>query len=181
MSESANIFKIKSNAIMKTIFLNVNELVILKLMKNNKKIKSIVNIQKSNYEDYFQIEIEITPEKNKLGKFVNIPENWRNLFHIYLNNNDKQTNISEIHNTNEINSIKIKIDISNNNSLSGLFRNIRCIKEIIIKKLNRKNINDMSYMFAGCSSLKKLLLNNLNTINVTNMSHMFSGCTSLTE
>ena len=161
MSESANIFKIKSNAIMKTIFLNVNELVILKLMKNNKKIKSIVNIQKSNYEDYFQIEIEITPEKNKLGKFVNIPENWRNLFHIYLNNNDKQTNISEIHNTNEINSIKIKIDISNNNSLSGLFRNIRCIKEIIIKKLNRKNINDMSYMFAGCSSLKKLLLNNL--------------------
>ena len=57
--------------------------------------------------------------------------------------------------------IKIKIDISNNNSLSGLFRNIRCIKEIIIKKLNRKNINDMSYMFAGCSSLKKLLFNNL--------------------
>ena len=99
MSESANIFKIKSNAIMKTIFLNVNELVILKLVKKNKKIKSIVNIQKSNYEDYFQIEIEITPEKNKLGKFVNIPENWRNLFHIYLNNNDKQTNISEIHTT----------------------------------------------------------------------------------
>jgi len=58
--------------------------------------------------------------------------------------------INENHNIYKINII---IDYQNE-SLSNLFDNCRCIESINFKKFYRNNITNMSYMFCGCSSLK---------------------------
>ena len=45
----------------------------MEITKYNKRIQKILNININEYKEYHeQIEIEIIPEKNKYGKFINI-------------------------------------------------------------------------------------------------------------
>ena len=47
----------------------------MKVIKYNKSIQEIMNININDYKNYYeQIEIEIKPIENKYGKFINIKE-----------------------------------------------------------------------------------------------------------
>ena len=139
----------------------------------------IVSIK--DYMEYSEIltpiEIEIIPNINKYGKFINYYIN--KFFHIYFNDNKEEIkNKYYIEKEDKVTKIKIIIDYQVK-SFKELFERCKCIKSINFKKFYRNNITNMSWMFFGCSSLKELNLSNFNTSNVTDMNHMFSGCSSL--
>ena len=67
---------IKSVYILKLIFNNLHIKKLLEIFRYNKYMQKKVQISIEDYKDYSkiysQIEIEIIPEKNKYGKFINI-------------------------------------------------------------------------------------------------------------
>ena len=68
-----NLKNIKSDYFIKIIFNNLEVKKLLEITKYNKRIQKILNININEYKEYHeQIEIEIIPEKNKYGKFINI-------------------------------------------------------------------------------------------------------------
>ena len=139
-----------------------------------------LNLSIKDYEIYTQIEIEIFPEEEKYGDFINF-DYYRNYYHIYFNDNEKEIkNRYIIGKKDKVTKIKIRIDYQVK-SFEKLFFNCICIKSINFKKFYRDNINNMSGMFSVCSSLEEIYLTNFNTKNVTNMSDMFYGCSSLEE
>ena len=60
----------------------------LEIVKYNKKIQNRINLSVKNYKEYSEtltpIEIEIIPTKGEYGKFINIKENDKLYYHIYL-------------------------------------------------------------------------------------------------
>ena len=186
LTNSNNILNnLKSDYFIRILFEYMSKGKSLKTIKYNKNIQKRMDININNYKDYSEkytsIELEIIPMKDKYGKFINIKEEDKEYYHIYFNDNKeneiKSTSIKKNHNIAKINII---IDYQNE-SLSNLFDNCRCIESINFKKFYRNNITNMSYMFNVCISLKRLNLNNFNTNNVTDMSYMFSRCSSLKE
>ena len=181
-SKSINILNIKCKYIFEQIFNNIPQRNLLKLIKHNKEIQKLLNIDINHYKEFAQIELEIIPVENECGEFIHI-DNKENekYYHIYFNNN----NLQEIKRNylikeDKISKIKIIIDYQIK-SFKELFYYCECIESINFTKFNRSDINDMSYMFYKCSSLKELNLSNFNTNNVIDMSHMFSNCSSLKE
>ena len=72
------------------------------------------------------------------------------------------------------------------NSLHGLFKFSRFLKEVDISNLDTSNVTDMCEMFCFCERLDRLDLRGTNIItldtnNVVDMSHMFSWCKSLRD
>ena len=65
----------------------------LKIIKYNKKIQKRLNINIKNYKEcsqlYSPIELELKLEDNEYGKFINIPDEEKEFFHIYFNNSKK--------------------------------------------------------------------------------------------
>ena len=172
---------IKNNIILKKILFLIQKNKLLQIIKYSKSDQKRLNLTINYYKEYFyQIEIEIIPLKNKLGKFINIKEEDEPYFHIYFNNNEEEIKRNYIKENEEIKIIKIII-INKIISFKFLFCNCECIESLNFKKFYRNNINNMSFMFLGCSSLKELNLNNFNTNNVSDMNGMFSGCSSLKE
>jgi len=48
---------------------------LLRYIRNNKKFQKLMNITINDYrEAYSEIEIEVIPKINKIGKFINIPK-----------------------------------------------------------------------------------------------------------
>ena len=171
---------IKSRYILSKIYNNMTIKKNLKIVKYNKRIQNRLNLDIKDFKEYSQtfssIEIEIIPRKKKYCKFINIHENEKLYYHIYLNDNKEEIkNKYEINKKDKITKIKIIIDYQVK-SFKDLFDDCKCIESINFKKFYRNNITDMSYMFYKCSSLKELNLNNFNTNNVTDMYFMFSGC-----
>ena len=156
----------------------------LEIFKYNKKIQKRLNISINNYKEYSEIyssiEIELIPVKNNYGKFINIPVNEKDYFHIYYDERKDEIKDNMSVDSYEVSKIKIIIDYQVK-SFKCLFNNCKCIELISFKKFYRNNIIDMRNMFLGCLSLKELNLSNFNTNNVTNMNRMFSGCSSLKE
>ena len=81
---------IKSKYIVQKIFENLTEKKTLKLIRQNKILHNNLEISIDNYKKFSQIEIEITPEENKYGKFININKNEDIYFHIYFNDGTKE-------------------------------------------------------------------------------------------
>ena len=153
----------------------------LNILKYNKNIKERINISSNDYkqyaEKYSSIEIEI--KLNEKGKLINIPEEDKKYYHVFLDNKEIQKFNGYF--SGDINKkIKIKIDYQVK-SLKKLFCECESIESIDFKKFYRNNINDMSEMFKGCLSLKELNFDNFNTDNVVDMSEMFEYCSSLDE
>ena len=172
--------QIKSRTILKLIFLNLNQKIILELVKNNRELQKRLNININNYkyysDNFTKIEIDIKTAKDTFGKFINITnkENEQ-YFHIYLNNNKKQIKQYSLNEKDKIEKIKIIIDFQIS-SFNQLFKNCKCIESISFKKFFRKNITNMSQMFYGNSSLKEIDFTNFKTNNVIDMSEMFYEC-----
>ena len=207
-SNNRKISDIKSKYILEKIFNNIQKLKLLKIIKYNKKIQKLLNLNSYDYKEYSIIEIEIIPAENKSGKFINLIDNADKIYyHIYFNNNTKKE-IKEyyIKEKDKVKNINIRIDYQvksffklfehcgcieiinfktfyRNNilNMSDIFYNCKYLKEINFSNFNTNNVTNMKYMFYDCSSLKELNLINFNSNNVTYMRSMFSGCLSLKE
>ena len=176
-----DLINIKSNFILRKIYDNLDKRKYLQIIKYSKRLQNRLNISIKSYKNYSEIDIEIILNKNKYGRFINITENERIFYHIYLDDSKKEVkNKYEIKKGEKISKIRIIIDYQGK-SFENLFKYCECIKSINFIKFYRNNIKDMSSMFSGCFSLKELNLSNFNTKNVLNMSYMFNGCSSLKE
>ena len=177
---------LKSDYFWQKLYDNITKKQKLKIVKYNKSIQNILNLDIKYYKEYCEaftpVEIEIIPTKYKYGRFINIiNENDELYYHIYFNDNkEEMKNKYTINKKDKLTTINIIIDYQVK-SFEHLFSDCYSIESINFKKFYRNNINNMSFMFYGCSSLKKLNLSNFNTINVTTMYCMFEGCTSLKE
>ena len=135
----------------------------------------------NNNKESGEIEIEVTPAKNKYGKFINIKKEEESFYHIYFNDNKEEEIKRNFLNEND-KVAKINIIIDNKvKSFDKLFEWCECIENVNFKRFNRDNIVNMESMFYECPALKEINLSNFNTSNVTNMYCMFWGCSSLKE
>ena len=171
---------IKSDYFIQKLFDYLHKGKSLKVIKYNKSIQEIVNININDYKNYYeQIEIEIKPIENKKGKYINIDEDEEEYYHIYYNDNkEKEIKSTYLNENDKVSKINIIIDYQVT-SFKALFIDCSYIESIFFKKFYRNNVTDIIHMLNGCSSLKELNLNNFNTNNVSNMSCMFYGCLSL--
>ena len=62
----------------------------LKIIKYNKKVQKRLNLNINDYDDLAKIEIEIKPDDNKYGEYINIPDEEKKYFHIYFDNSNKE-------------------------------------------------------------------------------------------
>ena len=66
----------------------------LEIVKYNKKVQNRLDLGIKDYKEYSetftQIEIEIIPNKDEYGKFININENDKLFYHIYFNDNNEE-------------------------------------------------------------------------------------------
>ena len=181
-TKNDKLIKIKSKYIVIKIFENLNQHKLLDIIHYNKKYQKVMEKKLKDYKyESFKIVIEIIPEENIYGNFINISkENIRKNIHIYFNDYQEEIKTKIINKDDNVTKIKIIIN-HKVKSLSKLFYNCECIKKINFIKFNRDDIKNMSYIFCGCTSLNELNLSNFNTNNVTDMSGMFYGCLSLKE
>ena len=67
---------VKSNFILKIIFAYIPKRKLIEFINNNKYIQRRIDINIDNYKAYSEIysliEIEITPKKKEIGRFINI-------------------------------------------------------------------------------------------------------------
>ena len=89
--KSNSFMNIKSNFILRKIFGNLDEIKFLNIIRYNKRHQNKLNISLNNYIEGRKIKIEIIPEKNKFGKFINIKGNFpKNNYHIFFNNKQEE-------------------------------------------------------------------------------------------
>ena len=179
--DTASIQNIKSKYILKRIFSKLNKNKMLGIIKYNKHLQGLLNLDKNDYEEHFKIEIELIPTTNKFGRFINIlKKEDKTHFHIYFDDNEEEIKRYYLNKKDNISKIKIIIDYQIK-SLAKLFLDCQCIKSITFKKFNRKNIISMENMFNNCTSLEEINFSNFNTEDVKNMNYMFFDCKSLKE
>ena len=175
---------LKSDYFLERLFSYMKKNRSLEIMKINKELQKRLNLTIISYKEYSQsytpIEIELTLENDKFGKFFNIPKDEKEYCHIYFDNSNEEIKRNKLDKNEKVNTIKIIID-HQVKSFRYLFCFCNCICSINFKKFYRTNITNMSGMFYGCYSLKELNLSNFNTNEVTDMSNMFAGCESLPE
>ena len=178
----ASFEKLKNNFILKKIFNYMKKKKTLMIMKYNKKLQKRLNLNIEDYKEFSQqyssIEIEIKLVDNKYGKFINIPDEQEEYYHIYFDNSKEEIKRNVTIVNEKVKTIRIKIDYQVK-SLNKLFYSCEYINSIIFKKFNRINVTDISYIFSGCILLKELNLSNINTDNVIYIYDMFKGCSSL--
>ena len=107
--------KIKSDYFLKKLYDNITKKKKLEIVKYNKKIQNRINLSVKDYKEYSEeIEIEIIPDEDTYGKFININENDENdklYYHIYFNDNKEEIkNKYEIDEEDKVTKIKIIID-----------------------------------------------------------------------
>ena len=77
---------LKGDYFLQKLFGFLIEKKMLEIPKFNKKLQKRLNLNINNYknfaEKYSSIEIEIIPNNNKKGKFININKNEEKYFHI---------------------------------------------------------------------------------------------------
>ena len=155
------IVQIKSNYILKKIYVNMIKNRTLAIIKCNKNIQKRLNVSIKDYKEccgiFSSIELEIIPiQKNKYSRFININENEKSYYHIYFNDNKKEIkNVYFIYETRYLKKIKIVIDYKVK-SLAYLFNDCNCIRYINFKKYYRNNIYNINNMFSGCKSIEKI-------------------------
>ena len=155
------IVQIKSNYVLKKVYVNMIKNRTLAIIKYNKNIQKRLNVSIKDYKEwcgiFSSIELEIIPnQKNKYSRFININENEKSYYHIYFNDNKKEIkNVYFIYETRYLKKIKIVIDYKVK-SLAYLFNDCNCIRYINFKKYYRNNIYNINNMFSGCKSIEKI-------------------------
>ena len=175
--------KVRSVYITKKILDNLNQIKLMNIIHYNKKYQKLMKISLKDFKNEFsKIEMEIIPEENTFGKFVNITNKICEENNVRIYFNDKKEEINRNYIAKDDNVKKIKIIINHKiKSLYRFFEDCKCIKKINFIKFNKDDIINMRSMLHNCSSLEELNLSNFDTNNVTNMSYMFYRCSSLKE
>ena len=172
--------KVKSKYILKQIFDNIQENILLEIIRYNKNLKNKLSKRLEDYKKLFsKIEIEIIPLENHYGKFIHIHNKiLEPYFHIYFNDSTNEIKRNYTTKDDQVNKIKVIIDYRLK-SLYGIFLQCTFIKKINFIKFNRYDIKMFGYMFYNCSSLEELNISAMITDNATNMRCMFYRCSSL--
>ena len=165
--------KIKNDYFLQKVFGYLQEKKLLEITKYSNKIKRRLDITNDNYKKFCDIEIEIKPDNNGYGKFINIEKEKELYYHIYFNDNKEEIKRNYLKENDNATKLKIIIDYQIK-SFAKLFYDCECIEYIYFKKFCRNNINNMGSMFRGCPSLKELNLSNFNTNNVIDLNNMFN-------
>ena len=88
LKESKYFEKLKSDFILRKIINIIKRNKSLEIMKYNKKLQKRLNININNYKKYSQlyssIEIELKLSDNKYGEFINISDEEKEYYHIYI-------------------------------------------------------------------------------------------------
>ena len=139
----------------------------LEIIKYNKKLQERLNLSINDYKEYSQlysnIEIELKIDDDRYGKFINIPDNEKEYYHIYFDNSKEEIKRNILKKNENVKMIKIIID-NQVISFKQLFHKCKCISSINFKKFYRINITDMASMFHNCSSLKELKFSYFNPL-----------------
>ena len=127
---------IRRKYIFKQIMDNLHKIRLLEIIRYNKNFKSKCNFNINDYiNEYSKIEIELIPEENKYGKFINIfNKKNEDYYHIFFNDDKKETKTNKISSFKKTDKIKIIID-NKIKSLYRLFINCNCIKKLILLNL----------------------------------------------
>ncbi len=127
---------IRSKYIFKQITDNLHKIRLLEIVRYNKNLKGKCNFNINDYiNEYSKIEIELIPEENKYGKFINIfNKKNEDYYHIFFNDDKKETKTNKISSFKKTDKIKIIID-NKIKSLYRLFINCNCIKKLILLNL----------------------------------------------
>ena len=134
-NQNDNLTKIRSKYIIIKIFDNLEQNKLLNIIKYNKQYQKLMNIKLIDYiREYSKIEIEIIPEENKYGKFINISHKDKSHYHIYFNDNKEEIKKYSINKDDKISKIKIRLD-HQVKSLSQLFYNCKCVVSIYFFKI----------------------------------------------
>ena len=115
MIRNSNLKKIKCDFFLPEIFNKLNKKKTLDIIKYNKRIQKLVNININDYKDcHEQIEIIIKPKKNlkkTINEFINIKnEEEIKYFHIFFNDSNKEENRNYFDKNEKISNIKVIID-----------------------------------------------------------------------
>ena len=85
---------LKCDFFIKNIFVLLADKKLLELIKCNKKLQKIMDVNINNYKIYHEIntsiELEMTLKKERYGEFINIKDEDKKYYHIYFNNNKKE-------------------------------------------------------------------------------------------
>ena len=146
---------LKCDFFIQKIFAHFERKKLLELIKCNKQLQKMMNININDYKIYHEmftsIELEMEPNKyGAYGEFIRIKDEDKKYYHIYFNNNIKKEIKRQCVNENEkIKIIKIIIDYPVN-SFMNLFKECELIESIKFTKFNRNNITNMNSLFFRC-------------------------------
>ena len=127
---------LKSDFIFKKIisFMKINKS--LSIMKYNNKLQKRLNISINDYKEYSEVEIELKLAYGKSGKFkfINVPKEDKEYYHIYFDNSNEEIKRRYVEFYEKVQIIKIIIDYQVK-SFKELFYNCDCIESIFFKKV----------------------------------------------
>ena len=93
-NKNSDFRNIKSKYILKIIFNNLKNSRSFQIIKYNKKLQNRLDFSFHDYREYIQvlspIEIELNLVDKEYGKFINIPEEDKDYYHIFFNNSKKE-------------------------------------------------------------------------------------------
>ena len=93
-NKNSDFRNIKSKYILKIIFNNLKNSRSFQIIKYNKKLQNRLDFSFHDYREYIQvlspIEIELKLVEKEYGKFINIPEEDKDYYHIFFNNSKKE-------------------------------------------------------------------------------------------
>ena len=141
IKSKSDFYNINNSYILQIIFDFLKKNKFLKIIKPNKEIQKRLNININNYKEfselYTPIEIELTPAKDIYDKFINIPEEKKEYYHIYFNDSKEEIKRYDLKQDEKVEKIKIIIDYQIE-SFEGLFSKRNCISKINFKKFYRQ-------------------------------------------
>ena len=93
-NKNSDFRNIKSKYILKIIFNNLKNSRSFQIIKYNKKLQNRLDFSFHDYREYIQvlspIEIELKLVDKEYGKFINIPKENKDYYHIFFNNSKKE-------------------------------------------------------------------------------------------
>ena len=93
-NKNSDFRNIKSKYILKIIFNNLKNSRSFQIIKYNKKLQNRLDFSFHDYREYIQvlspIEIELKLVEKEYGKFINVPKEDKDYYHIFFNNSKKE-------------------------------------------------------------------------------------------
>ena len=130
---------LKSDYFLIKIFALIKQNKSLKIVKCNKEFQKRLNLSISDYKEYSQlyssIEIELKiydNEYNEESKFINIPDEEKEYYHIYFDNSNEEIKRNYLKEKEKVNTIKIIINYQVK-SFKELFNNCEHINSLFFK------------------------------------------------